>query len=437
MLKEKHMESGTSKKENVLILSASHPFKKSGIVATDLMNCLIDVGYNVQIITNKKIDKKYENVSSITSPVKHEYKRIKNKLIRLTQRKKVSDTNYYMYSLDASKSSVNAKKIVKKTTIKPDVFIVLFPNNFLNADDLYYLNKKTDALVFWYMMDMAPLTGGCHYAWNCIGYTKECGCCPGIDSKDKNDQTHLNMLNKINLIEKSNIIPIACNEWQFRQLKASSVFKSKRHYKVHLPINNNIFKPSNKLAARTHFKLPSEKKLIFFGAVSITESRKGYKELIESLEILKHQLEESEINNIQLIIAGNDNERLTKDLPFNHSFLGYLDYNDLATAFQAADVFVCPSIEDSGPMMINQSIMCGTPVVAFEMGAAIDFVQNGKTGFRAKLGDCNELAVGLKDTILMNITTKENMDLNCVEMSLNLLQTQQIAAQFKTIINEI
>jgi glycosyltransferase involved in cell wall biosynthesis len=87
-------------------------------------------------------------------------------------------------------------------------------------------------------------------------------------------------------------------------------------------------------------------------------------------------------------------------------------------------------------MMINQSIMCGTPVVAFEMGAALDFVGNGKTGFRATLGDCNELAAGLKEIILMDTKAKERMDLNCTEMSLNLLQTHQIAAQFKMIISE-
>ncbi|MFA5299798.1 MAG: hypothetical protein WC389_16560 [Lutibacter sp.] len=305
---------------NIVILSAPDPSKASGIVAIDLMNCLNEAGFNTQIITNAKLEKKHKNVYSIIVPIIHEYNRYKNKIVSLFWRKKTDNTNYYMYSLDIGDLANNAKKIVKKLTIKPDVFIVLFPQYFLNENDLYYLTKKTNALVLWYMMDMAPMTGGCHYAWNCLGYTKECGCCPGINSNDKNDQTHLNLLNKIKLFENSNIIPVAGSEWLLRQLETSSVFKNKPHYKVHLPINNSIFKPGNKLEARNQLKLPLEKKLIVFGAVNVTEIRKGYKELIESLKLLKTRLKEEEIKNIYLIIAGKNNETLIKDLPFRHTF---------------------------------------------------------------------------------------------------------------------
>lgn len=421
---------------NIVILSSAHPFKTSGIVANDLMNCLNNIGFATQIVTNAKTDQKHSNVTSITSPFKHECRRIKEKISKVFQQKKLIDANYYMASLNIGKSASSAKKVLTKIDIKPDVFIALFPNHFLNENDLFYLSKKTNALVLWYMMDMAALTGGCHYAWDCLGYTKECGCCPGINSSNENDRTHTNILNKINLISKSNIIPVACTEWQYMQLENSSVFKNKPHYKINLPINNSVFKPGNKIEARAQLNISSEKYLIFFGAVSVNEKRKGYKELIESLNLLKTKLKDEEIKKIHLIIAGKNDNRLAEDLPFGHTFLGYLRYDDLAMAFQTADVFVCPSIEDSGPMMINQSIMCGTPVVSFEMGAAIDFIENGSTGYRAPLGSCKDLANGLQKIFLMNSDEKRIMDLNCVDVSSKLMQSNQIAAKFKTVINE-
>ena len=55
------------------------------------------------------------------------------------------------------------------------------------------------------------------------------------------------------------------------------------------------------------------------------------------------------------------------------------------------------SIEDSGPMMINESIMCGTPVVCFDMGVARDLVHTGRTGYRAALRDSSDLAFGIRE----------------------------------------
>ncbi|MBG6109886.1 glycosyltransferase involved in cell wall biosynthesis [Flavobacterium sp. CG_9.10] len=433
---EQPEEFGTNKKYNIVILTASHPYKVSGIVAFDLMQCLNQSGCNVKIVTSSRLEKKYENTITITGTLLGIYQRLKNRLKPKVQNEHLFDSNYYMDGIDEKKSTFKAKKILKKISFKPDAFIYLFPQFFLSTSDLHYLNKKTNAPILWYMMDMAPITGGCHYAWDCLGYTKECGHCPGIYSNNSKDKTNLNWLNKFDFIEKSNIIPIAASQWQFDQLKRSSLFINKPHYKIHLPINNDLFKPGNKSEARNQLGLPQDKQLIFFGAVSVKEIRKGYKELIESLIILKNQISEEQIKDIHLIIAGRNNEKMIKDLPFSHTFLGFLNYSNLALAFQAANVFVCPSIEDSGPMMINQSIMCGTPVASFEMGVAIDLVHNGVTGHRAKLRDCNDLASGLKNILEMKTAEKERMSLNCIELSQKILQPNIIAEKFREILSK-
>jgi glycosyltransferase involved in cell wall biosynthesis len=92
----------------------------------------------------------------------------------------------------------------------------------------------------------------------------------------------------------------------------------------------------------------------------------------------------------------------------------------IASAYQAADVYVCPSIEDSGPMMINQSIMCGTPVVSFEMGVALDLVVTGKTGYRAKLKDTGDMAKGILDILTLDEDNYKIMSVNCRELALKL-----------------
>ena len=45
-------------------------------------------------------------------------------------------------------------------------------------------------------------------------------------------------------------------------------------------------------------------------------------------------------------------------------------------------MFLNPSTDDAGPSMVNQSIMCGTPVVSFNLGTAVDVIENGISGFK-------------------------------------------------------
>jgi glycosyltransferase involved in cell wall biosynthesis len=168
--------------------------------------------------------------------------------------------------------------------------------------------------------------------------------------------------------------------------------------------------------------IDSDKKVVFFGAVYLYIQRKGMSYLLESLKILKDRLAGTDLgSNILLLFAGRETEGIIDALPFPYQYMGYLDNNyGMASAFQAADVFLCPSIEDSGPQMINQSIMCGTPVVSFEMGVAPDLVISGQTGYMAKLRDSNDLAKGLFDVLSLNNDDYRKLSDNCRDLAMKL-----------------
>jgi glycosyltransferase involved in cell wall biosynthesis len=107
------------------------------------------------------------------------------------------------------------------------------------------------------------------------------------------------------------------------------------------------------------------------------------------------------------------------ELPFPQTHLGYFpEDKQLALAYQSADIFVCPSVEDAGPMMINESVMCGTPVVSFDMGVALDLVHTGETGYRAKLQDSSDLAQGMYDLLTLDKIEYERISKNCRNLGL-------------------
>ena len=62
-------------------------------------------------------------------------------------------------------------------------------------------------------------------------------------------------------------------------------------------------------------------------------------------------------------------------------------------------MFISSSIEDSGPVMINESIMCGTPVISFQMGVAENLIIDDETGYIVKLKNIRDLANSIEKVI--------------------------------------
>jgi glycosyltransferase involved in cell wall biosynthesis len=430
----------------ILILTSPDPYKTAGVVALDLYQGLCAKN-EVKVLVNAWGEYPDKNILPLNSRFFYTKSRIFRKVRNLRARinkvlsaKKKINSDYSVQDYDQSITYFSSKKILKRVEFVPDVILVLFMQKFLSFKNLKEINQITKAPVFLYLMDMAPFTGGCHYAWQCTAYEEQCGNCPAIYSNKPLDRSYLNWKFKKEMIEETDISIIAGAEWTYQQLVKSTIFKEKPKHKILLPIKANIFAPVGKTNARKILGLPLDKKIIFFGAVTVKNNRKGFNELIEALLVLDRNLPEVEKNKIHLAIAGNGSTEFIENFPFAFTMLSYLNHSELPKAYQAVDVFVSPSIEDSGPMMINQSIMSGTPVVAFEMGVALDLVITGQTGYRAKLKDSADLAKGIK--YILNMEEKEygEMSQNCRNLGLKLChpqqQTDKFIRIFKTHLNQ-
>lgn len=413
---------------NILILTTQHPYKTSGIVALDLYRALKTAnGNDVRILTKPWDSYQDKSIIAINSRLEEYWKKLINLPKRILngfrrellndqlKEKNKSNPDYHFQGIDQTITYCDTHKLLKHVDFIPDAIIVLFMTSFLSFKNLYELNQATNAPIFLCMMDMAPMTGGCHYAWDCDGYHNKCGKCQGLFSDKDNDLSRINWEFKKKYIDLTNLTAIAGTEYQYQQLQKSSLYAEKKKEKILLSIDPNLFKPGNKASARKYFGLPVKKKILFFGATNIKIKRKGFLELVQSLNILKTVNPNLELH---IAIAGRAETELTTNIPFSYSILGHLNHENLAKAFQAADLFLCPSIEDSGPMMINQSIMSGTPVVAFEMGVALDLVISNKTGYLAKLKDSTDLAVGVTKILSLKDLDYKKMCENCRAIAL-------------------
>ncbi|MGB7485561.1 MAG: glycosyltransferase, partial [Phormidesmis sp.] len=154
------------------------------------------------------------------------------------------------------------------------------------------------------------------------------------------------------------------------------------------------YRPIEKSIARDLLKLPADKKLILFGALSpTTDARKGFDLLRMALQQLAAQLQHEQL---EAVVFGTHKPQEDLDLRLPTRFLGRLtDDTMLALAYSAADVMVVPSIQEAFGKTAIEAMACGTPVVAFDTTGLKASVVHQYNGYSARCFDVADLAKGI------------------------------------------
>ena len=246
--------------------------------------------------------------------------------------------------------------------------------------------------VVWSLHDMWAFTGGCHYDEECGAYKKKCGQCKVLRSRNDQDLSQKIFTRKQKAFTcKKDITIVGLSKWLVGCSKLSELLKHTQHINLPNPIDTDIFKPFNKIEARELWSLPKDKKLVLFGAMDATDDpRKGFKELSESL----HKISKKDI---ELVVFGSSEPKESQNFGFRTHYLGTLhDDVSLVTLYSAADVMIVPSLQENLSNVIMESLACGTPVVAFNIGGNSDMIENKINGYLAKPFDTNDLAYGIE-----------------------------------------
>lgn len=265
-------------------------------------------------------------------------------------------------------------------------------NGFLSSEDIRKIRKP----LVWSLHDMWAFTGGCHYDEECNRYENECGQCKVLGSSLQDDLSHkIWNIKKESFSTCSNLTIVALSNWLANAAQQSSLLKNKKIIQLPNPIDCSIFKYEEKKSCRKYFKLPNDKKLILFGAMSATsDPRKGYPELIEALKNVKTQ-------NVEFVIFGNEKEE-KNELNHKTHFIGKItDDEILKKLYNAADVMIVPSLQENLSNAIMESLSCSTPVIAFDIGGNSDLIDHKKNGYLANPFDTRDLAFGI-DWVLSN-----------------------------------
>lgn len=301
----------------------------------------------------------------------------------------------------------NVIRVVRKW--KPDTINV---HNIHDATSFRLVTQlPRDVPVVWTLHDMWPLTGYCCYSYECCQYLNGCrGGCPeagkwGIDFPppsrewDMREQFFLDNRDRITLVSPSRWLAERAKQRFNNKLRVECI-------PYGLPLDQ--FRPvDSKAKVRAVLGLPVDRHIILAGAQSVADKRKGTGLLVEATDMLRKRLGGA----LAIVLFG---EMAGIPLPEGFICTGTIrDEQLLNLYYNAADVFVLPSLADNLPNVLLEATAAGTPCVAFDTGGCSEIVRDGQTGFVAKYKDAEDLARCIERVLVMQDDQTQHMRKLC------------------------
>ena len=191
---------------------------------------------------------------------------------------------------------------------------------------------------------------------------------------------------------------VATSRWLADCARSSSLLGAWPITLIPYPIDLNAWAPCAQGQARMLLGLPLDRPLVLFGAVGGgADPRKGVDLLLEALQRLRSQVAGTPLEQLELVLFGQNSPAQPPDLCFPIHYSGHLhDDLSLRLLYAAADVMVVPSRQEAFGQTASEAHSCGTPVVAFATGGLVDIVDHHNTGALAQPFDPASLATEIR-----------------------------------------
>jgi len=284
----------------------------------------------------------------------------------------------------------------------------LLPLQALRSADLVHFHGVTEGFVplasvssigrpiVWTLHDMAALTGGCHYAGECLGFTKRCGGCPQLGSSREKDLTRLSIWLKERYWAKADIDLVCPSHWLAERARLSPLFYDSTISVIPNGLDLATYKPMERNLARSLLRLPQEPFFLMTAAMNVTrDRRKGFQHLERALSEIGERASESPL---ELLVVGDQKIDVGRIGEIPIRYLGRIDDEEsMAQVYSAADLFIAPSEQDNLPNTVMEAMACGTPCIAFDIGGMSDLIDDQQNGRLIKPFSTVELANSINE----------------------------------------
>jgi glycosyltransferase involved in cell wall biosynthesis len=243
--------------------------------------------------------------------------------------------------------------------------------------------------VVWRLPDLWALTGHCAYPYDCQRWKTGCYACPLLTREGRKmvepkptvwDGSRRVWKAKKELYRKSKLHIIVTTNWMRDNVKQSILGDALSINVISNGVNLKKYQPISRKEARSRLELPQDERMLLWAAGGKGNYRKGYHLAVEALEQLNSK---GDLSPMLLTMGGEEGWKSPVTLPRIQHF-GYVrDAEKQALIYAAADGFICSTLADGQPQTALESLACGTPIIAFDIGPMPDLAITGETGYLA------------------------------------------------------
>ena len=188
------------------------------------------------------------------------------------------------------------------------------------------------------------------------------------------------------------------------------------------PIDLEIFCPGDRVAARRRLGLPDEGMIILAGADSLQDRRKGFDLLWEAWSRLPPR-------RTTLASFGRHGKKRAGE-----HYLGNLRTDEeVVAACRAADFYAHPARMENAPCTIQESLACGTPVVAFAVGGIPEMIRPEENGFLANRVTYPDLERAFREALADRERLVEMRE-RCREYAEEIWNPEKLMRQFEVLV---
>lgn len=254
----------------------------------------------------------------------------------------------------------------------------------------YIKTLSNRAPVIWTFHDSSSFTGGCIYPVDCPTYESGCGNCPQLSRwplLTSFDRT-ISMRKWRRSIVNNFVSAVVCpSVWIAKEAEKSGIHPNLIRV-IPNSVDINVFQPLKKNAVRAEIGLPSNAFIAFLGCASFSNSYKGIEQAFKAISSFG--------SNLHVFMVGNNPP--SNNLPPGPIY-HYRDFTSdryqLAKYYAACDVSLLPSLADNFPLMLLETMACGTPPIAFATGGIPEAIEHDENGWLSTPRDVPGLVSGL------------------------------------------
>lgn len=240
---------------------------------------------------------------------------------------------------------------------------------YIHIGLLFDYLRQSGKEIRWTLHDCWAFTGNCPYfsMAQCEKWKHGCGSCPqkGVYPKALLDATAENYRKKKALFTGIPNLTLQVPSRWLAELVRESFLKDYPIEVVPNTVDRAVFKPTPGSFRESHHL---EGKFLVLGAASVWEPRKGLADFVALRALLPE--------HFAIVLIGLTDRQRAQLPPGILGLPRTKNQQELAMAYTAADVYVCPSAEETFGMTVLEAACCGTTPIVYEHTACQEVAED-------------------------------------------------------------